>query len=112
MQGKGWILGEVLRQHLAEGGVPDLPEWAGLPWRWFADLNATRTWHAAGPNPISYSEVAAYSALTRQSLRPTDIEVIRAMDRAYIAHFDATGGRSKQVSKTKINAGLFDAVFG
>ncbi len=62
----------ALKRHLCAAlriqlrGGKALPPEAGLSlWSAFLDLSNTRTYHAAGPNPILMSEVAAYCRLMR-----------------------------------------------
>lgn len=60
---------------------------AGRPaWRLFRELHAVRTSNAWGPNPITYTEIAAYQAVTRQPLHPVEVELIRALDTEYLIH--------------------------
>lgn len=56
---------------------------------WFLELDAGRTFGAsmAGvhPNPLAWSEIAAWSRLTGINPDPWEIAALRAMDRVRIA---------------------------
>lgn len=100
----------------AAGRLVAVPEACRLLWRWFTDLSATRTYHAAGPNPISYTEIVAYADATRTPLRAEDVAAIRRIDDAWIG---ATYRTRTSVTKTlpldkgqPLTAAAFDAVWG
>jgi hypothetical protein len=72
----------------------------------FVALHQTRTYHAAGPNPIAYAEIESFARLTGTPLRPIDVAGLRKIDEAWIvAQFSSRGGAS-------ISPAAFDAVFG
>lgn len=107
----------------ARGARIAVPEAGRLPWRWFCDLNATRTWHAAGPNPITYAEISAYSASMRLDLRAQDVELVRAIDDHWVAAQYAklreAAGDTRPTSEIRsweraqaVSPASFDAVFG
>lgn len=91
----------------AAGGQVHVPEAGVLAWRWFIDLSNARTYHSGGPNPITYTEIAAYAALMREPLRPQDVQLIRAMDDAWTR---AIVSRKREVRELTPEA--FDAVLG
>ncbi|MFZ5690531.1 MAG: phage tail assembly chaperone [Pseudomonadota bacterium] len=103
----------ALQRHLASPNEePDIPP-AGLRiWKIFCDLNATRA-IGFGPCPISYLEIEAYASMMRTPIRPFEIEIVRALDRALLEH---AGNRVKQgdaesVSTRPMSPALFDALF-
>ncbi|MBP1856864.1 phage tail assembly chaperone [Rhizobium herbae] len=109
---------EALRANLRAGGVPRLPAGGDLCWKWFIDLNRTRTWHAAGPNAISYCEIEAYCRVRRWPLEQRHIEVLTAMDEAYLEHFRQAHARVQAGGKPQqrhtgqaITPDLLDALF-
>lgn len=88
-----------------------------LYWQWFMDLNAARSWHANGPNPISYADISEYGRLHRWSMAPHHVAVLRAMDETYIEYFYASRGKGQhslvsQKPSGELSTALFDAVFG
>ena len=94
-------------------------EVARLPFAWFRELNATRTWHNVGPNPISFAEIHAWSLANRWPLEPRHVSAIRTLDDAWLEHFFSR--RSKVQSGGKVLAprsdhavspALFDVLFG
>lgn len=109
---------DVLRWQLTNPGRRDGPEvpWAGRRiWSIFLDLNATRGSNGWGPNPISHSEVEAWSRLHREPVRPHELEILRAMDTAYLKHATQTASKGQQstskVESRPMSTALFDAVF-
>jgi hypothetical protein len=108
----------ALRMHLA-GGATEMPAGGDLLWRWFLDLGAARSWHAAGPNPIAWSDVAAYCSLTGTRMELRHLDTLRAMDAAYIEHFHTRDAPPQEgvkpmppVSARPMTGELFDALFG
>lgn len=108
----------ALRSHLA-GGKPDMPAGGDLLWTWFLDLSAGRSWHAAGPNPIAWTDMLAYTFLMRTRMEPHHLDIIRAMDAAYIEHFHSRSAPPPDgvkvlppVSSRPMTGELFDALFG
>ena len=109
----------ALEQHLVTGKMPAIPAGGDLIYRWFADLSMARSWHYAGPNPISYAEIEAYCRLHRWPMEPHHVDAIRALDRAFVDQYhhavtkrnDGAKGGSI-VSERPMSAGLFDAMFG
>ena len=92
------------------GGTPDVPEAGRLIWGMFIDLSTARTWSAAGPNPIQWSEIDAWARLRRWPVRNRHINVLRAMDRTWLecARLDRTG-RQRPVAEATPAA--LDAAF-
>lgn len=107
----------AMRKHLHTGARPAVPEAGQTLWQIFASLSAKRTYHASGPNPIAYAEIEAYARLHRWPLRPHHVEMIRALDQAWLDHayaqMDSGDGKPpRRASGQAINAAAFDAVFG
>lgn len=88
--------GHSLREHLesaqrATGHAP--PGLIGPPcpptlrhlWRWFLDLSARRGGGGFGPAPLLWSEIAAWARLHRLSPTPWELDVLTALDDAFIA---------------------------
>lgn len=96
-----------------EGGELKVPE-AGLQiWRWFLELAAARSYHAGGPNPISFAEIEAWARLKRWPLEPRHVEAIRALDAAWLAHIHRQFEKQRPTKPAKsFSPGAFDAVFG
>ena len=109
---------EALRRHLADGTPVRLPEAGRLLWRAFVELDATRTMHMAGPNPIPYTEIFAYARLTGLPLQPHHVQILRAMDTVLLEHFAASRGAPDgakpppRESKAPLTPALFDAMMG
>ncbi|HVV43186.1 MAG TPA: hypothetical protein VHC94_19220 [Nitrobacter sp.] len=117
-----WLSDElctILRWQLEHPGDHDGPEvpWAGQRvWGIFLDVHATRGSNGFGANPISYGEIESWSRLRREPVRPFEMDIIRALDIAYLeavakkAEAQATP-EQPQVSGRKLSPALFDAVF-
>ncbi len=55
-------------------------------WRWFLDLHAARgTGIGMGPAPIGWSDIWAWRELTRARPSPPEIDLIRRLDREWMA---------------------------
>jgi len=55
-----------------------------LFWTMFTELSNARTMGPAGPNPIQFSEIESWARLNRWPLEPRHVQLIRAMDDAWI----------------------------
>lgn len=113
------LLSDMLRQHLTESDRPRIPAGGDLLWRWFCDLSAARSYHAYGPNPISYAEIEAYFYLMRWSVQPHHVAILRAMDSVFLEHdlklraAPPAGVKTiPQRSSRPLTPQLFDALFG
>lgn len=100
------------------GGKVRPPE-AGLPlWNAFQRLNAARSYHMAGANPITFAEIEAFARLMRQPLEPWQVAILLDMDAAWLGH--AMKGSAvpegvkalPPISKQPLNAALLDVVMG
>jgi len=103
----------ALRQHLATGQRPVLPEAGDLLWSMFCDLSMARGYTMAGPQPIAYSEILAWAQLHRWPLQAHHVAILRAMDDAWLS----AGRQPKDKAAPRrpsgnVNPNLFDAVFG
>lgn len=96
---------------------PDAPEMptAGLRvWGIFLGLCTSRTSSGFGVNPISHGEIEAYSRVRREPIRPFELDIIRALDAAYLevmAEMAKNPDRPK-VSSEKLTPQLFSRLFG
>lgn len=52
---------------------------------WFGELSAARGSGAAGPNPISFAELAAWAALTGNEPTAAEVHILRRIDAAFLA---------------------------
>jgi hypothetical protein len=110
---------ETLRDHLAKGSSVRVPAGGDLIWQWFCDLSLARTWHASGPNPIGWLDLAAYRSLMAPAMEPRHVAILRAMDQTYISHCFARSNPAPEgakilppVSQRQLSAALFDAIMG
>lgn len=86
----------------------------------FFQLSEARTWHAAGPNPIGFADIAACCHLMRQPLEPRHVALIRALDAVWVEHFYHRRLMTKDhgvktlppVSGQPLTAALFDVTAG
>jgi hypothetical protein len=66
-----------------------------IVWNYYNDLSSARTSNGYSPNPLSYSEIAAWRDLTDNDITPFEVKVIKRLDIAYL-NFSA-----KKQSKNK-----------
>ena len=69
----------------AELDGPGLPADGMHIWAWFLELSAGRGSSGFGPNPISWLDLLAWTALTGMIVRSAEVEAIMALDRAWLA---------------------------
>lgn len=109
-------LSEALRGHLADGKPVRLPEAGRLLWRAFVDLDATRTMHAAGPNPITYAEIEAWARFNGYPLASHHVRVIKALDGVLMEHMSrkAAGGHDSIPGRSEhaLSPRMFDVAMG
>lgn len=107
---------EALQRHLGHGKGVRLPEAGRLLWRAFVELDAARTMHMAGPNPIPLAEIEAWGRMNGYPLAPRHVSVIKALDAALIAHVSRKtgdgGGGIEGRSTHALSPKLFDAAIG
>lgn len=89
-----WLQDELVRVLRWEmkhpGGVndprrPQVPLAGHRVWSIFLALNARRGAGFSGPLPLSMAEVEAYARVRREPLRPFELDMIEALDDAYMA---------------------------
>jgi hypothetical protein len=65
--------------------TPPIPAWALHIVDWWGELNAARGGNGMGPNPIGWSDLAAWAALTGTAPSPFEVRTILAIDHAWLA---------------------------
>lgn len=107
----------ALEKHLA-GGAAQAPEGSSPLWNAFMALSRARSCGPAGPNPIAYTDIAAWAQLMRVPLEPRHVETIAAMDQVWLEHVytrKTVPEGAKPLpprSKHKVTAELFDLAVG
>ena len=79
--GNNPVLADEAACDLAGPGVPAV---ASHVWEMFGALSLARSGGMAGPNPIGYAEIEAWSRLTDTPLDPDEVMLLRAMDVEYV----------------------------
>lgn len=79
---KHQLVAAISAQH--NGRRLNIPVAGILLWNLYQQIAASRTYHSAGPNPISFTEIEAFARLHRWPLRPHHIGILRAMDNAVL----------------------------
>ncbi len=64
--------------------LPDFPDEYTFAWEAFFDLNQCRSSNGFGVNPISYTEIDAYTRLTGKVLLPYEINGINIIDSCFL----------------------------
>ncbi len=72
-------------KHPAELDGPDIPPALYHVWAWFLELDEARTSNGMGPNPITFSEIQAWSTLTGNKPRPHEIKMLKRLDQTRIS---------------------------
>lgn len=99
---------DALRRHRTTGQHPIIPL-AGVPlWQIFAALSPGRGWHNNGPQPLSVREIREQGALAGFPLELRHVEVIQALDRAWL-ELEAGGGAARPMAE--LTPEIFDAMF-
>lgn len=79
----------------------------------FLALSRARSWHAHGPNAITWEAIAAWSQLMRVPIQPRHAEIIMALDHVWITHITQRKPEGvkalPQISSHPLSAELFDA---
>jgi len=52
-----------------------MPEELGYIWAWFLELRTAE--------PLAYSEIASWAALTRTNVLPWEVRLLRSLDRLF-----------------------------
>lgn len=71
---------------------PEIPPGCAHVWKYFCELNEVRG-GAAGtsgwiPSPIGFAEIDAWSRLTQRRLSPSEIAMLRSIDRLWLTPED------------------------
>ena len=61
---------------------PEIPDEVAYLWQWFCELDLARRYGKLGPDPISYSEIGAWAALTDRQPLPHEVEALVMIDLA------------------------------
>lgn len=92
---------------------PVIPPAGGRIWYVFRQISGQRTGNGFGPNPIQFSEILAWQALSRVTLLPWEFRAILAMDRMFIVRCaELSKPENEQVSDEPLSSAVFDRVFG
>ncbi|HEY0838178.1 MAG TPA: hypothetical protein VGE72_29995 [Azospirillum sp.] len=70
-------------------------------WRWFLDLHGRRGSNGYGPNPLDFREIQAWAAVAGLRPAPWEIEVITALDDAYLRHQAEQARAERDRTRTK-----------
>ena len=62
-----------------------MPEVASHVWHWFWQLSERRQRGFDSPNPIGWADIQAWQQLTRTLVLPEEIDILLAMDSAWLS---------------------------
>jgi hypothetical protein len=98
--------GETRRQRNARFDEPspeiDVPPEGEHVWGWFWELSHRR---GTGPEALTFGEVAAWRRLTGQDVEPAEVEMIMAMDDAYLRAVREDQAAARERALQSANAG-------
>ena len=103
---------------LLAGKKARLPDVGGEIIDAFLALSRARSYHAHGPNPITWDALAAYSSIMHLPIPPHHAQIIMALDDVWMRDASrrmagqAAAPAAPMVSSTPLSAALFDAVLG
>lgn len=66
-------------------GPARLPAGTEYLWAWFRELNAARGSSGFGPNPLAYTEIAAWARLTGRAPAVWEVRWLIALDHVWLA---------------------------
>ena len=95
-----------------------LPPGAVVLWEAFTQLSRQRSVSSNGPNPLSFSEIHAWSQLMRMPIQPHQTRAILAMDQVWIKRYYARQGPPEGVealptrSTHEMTPAMFDLAMG
>lgn len=75
------LLGKAPPKQLKE---IELPYCVVYLWQWFCELSGGRGYSDFGPLPLNYSEILAWSQLTKTDPIAWEVQAIKAIDRVFI----------------------------
>ena len=76
------LLGKAPPKQLEE---IELPYCVAYLWGYFCELSNGRGYSEAGPLPLNYSEILAWSQLTKTDPTTWEVQAIKTIDRIFIA---------------------------
>lgn len=82
---------ERLAEYQAEMQCPPLPPAMNYLWSVFLRLANRRSSNGFGANPIPWTEIEAFSRLTRTRLTPWEVEIVEMLDNLYRIEQSRTG---------------------
>ena len=94
---------------VTSGAVPPLPAGGALLWRAFVDISRGRVMGYHGAQRLQWSELEAWQRLNG-TLDRHHIDVLWAMDTAYLEALAKKQCGPGHISDAPISAGLFDAI--
>lgn len=63
----------------------ELPPEAAHIWSWFISLHRARGSNGMGPNPLSYTDIHAWSSLTGIGVRQSELDALFEVDQIWLA---------------------------
>jgi hypothetical protein len=75
------LLGKAPPKQLEE---IELPYCVTYLWQWFLELSGGRGYSMSGPLPLNYSEIQAWSQLTKTDPTVWEVQVLKAIDKVFI----------------------------
>lgn len=80
---------------------PPIPLALAYLWRWFLDIHRGRGSTGYGPAALSYGEIDAWRRLMSADPSPWEIDILRALDAAYLRFASEQSKRNKPKHEPK-----------
>jgi hypothetical protein len=81
--------------------IKDLPESCLQVWKWFIDLNNSRSSNGFGVNPISYSDIKSYFDLIGIELEEWELYLIKRLDQESMSSYAKEAELERKKSSKK-----------
>lgn len=95
--------------------APEVPFAGQRIWGIFLAVNATRGSNGFGPSPIAYAEIAAFSRLYREPIRPWELTILRELDATFLKAVAKRGSTetpaAPEVDARPLSPALFATLF-
>jgi hypothetical protein len=80
---------------------PEIPYCIEHVWEWFWQIHKGRTNNMSGPNPLTWTDLLAWTVVTGIQVRPIEFEIIKEMDSAYLKYVSERQDKKRKLQDKK-----------